>query len=252
MLNKETKVYAIVPAGGIGKRMNSRQPKQFLSLNSEPILSITLRALAKSRYISKFIIPTIDIVYTRKIIASYCPDIDVEIIKGGKTRQDSIHEGIKLLETDKPDLILIHDAVRALILPETIDAVIEAAAKHGAATAASPISDTLKLASEINGESYIRKNISRENMWAMQTPQVFKTELLIAAYAKAFAEDFIATDTTALLERSQTPVALVRSPNSNIKITTPEDLKIAESYLSSNINAQADLNAPKNAKEISV
>ncbi len=244
MSKSSTKVYAIVPAGGIGKRMNSKQPKQFLTLNGEPILSITLRALASSKYITKFIIPSIDIVYTRKIIASYCPDIDAEIIKGGKTRQDSIYNAIEFIKDDLPDLILIHDAVRALVQEETVSEVIEAALKYGSATAACPVSDTLKLGyyDEKTSTNFIRKNVSRDLMWSAQTPQVFKTELLIKAYEQANADKFTGTDSTGLLERIKEAVALVESPNSNIKITTPEDLKIAETYLK----------RAKNAPEISV
>jgi len=225
------KVYAIVPAGGIGKRMSASKPKQFLTLNNEPILCITLRALAKSKYISKFIIPTIDIVYTRKILASYCPDLDLTVVKGGDTRQESVYLGMQAFSNDKPDLILVHDAVRALVLADTIDAVIESALRHGAATAASPVTDTLKLAKNQGEENYVDKNISRDKLWAVQTPQVFKSQLLIEAYARAISENFLGTDTTALLERDKQTIALVKSPNSNIKITTPEDLSIAEAYL---------------------
>ncbi len=231
MNKSELIVYAIVPAGGIGKRMNSQQPKQFLTLNNEPILSLTLKALAASKRITKFIIPSIDIVYTRKIIASYCPDIDAEIIKGGKTRQDSVYNGLQLAATENPDLILVHDAVRALIQAENINTVINAAIEHGSATAASRVSDTLKLSFNENNQDFIRKNVSRDFIWAVQTPQVFKTEILVRAYEQANKDKFIGTDSTGLLERINEKVALVECPNSNIKITTPEDLKIAETYL---------------------
>jgi 2-C-methyl-D-erythritol 4-phosphate cytidylyltransferase len=231
MANSELIVYAIVPAAGIGKRMKSQQPKQFLTLNNEPILSITLRTLAASKRIRKFIIPSIDIVYTRKIIASYCPDIEVEVIKGGKTRQDSVYNGLELAAKDKPDFILIHDAVRALVQTETIRDTITAATLYGSATAATRVSDTLKLAYSENDQDFIRKNVSRDLIWAVQTPQVFKTEILVKAYEQAIKDKFTGTDSTGLLERINEKVALVECPNSNIKITTPEDLKIAETYL---------------------
>ncbi len=226
-------IYAIVPAGGIGKRMGARKPKQFLDLAGEPILSLTLKTLASSGQIQKFIIPSIDIVYTRKIIASYCPGLNVEIIKGGKTRQDSVYNALLIAIPDQPDLLLIHDAVRALVQIETIHEVIEAALRFGSATAASAVTDTLKLSyyDEKTQNYLVRKNVSRDLLWAVQTPQVFRTEILVKAYEQAIVDKFTGTDSTGLVERIAEKVALVEAPNSNIKITSPEDLKIAESYL---------------------
>ncbi len=159
-------VQAIIPAGGIGKRMKNQQPKQFLTLDGQPILCITLRALAESKQISKFIVPSVDIVYTRRIIASYCPNIEVEVIKGGSTRQESVYNGLQTIINSgtEPNYVLVHDAVRALIRAETVKAVIDAAKKYGSATAANQVTDTLKLAYEGNGHEFIRKNGSRDFM----------------------------------------------------------------------------------------
>ena len=211
--------------------MQSQKPKQFLLLNDEPIISITLKALLNTGLISKFIVPTVDMIFTRKIIRSYLPDLDVDIVKGGKSRQDSISNALALIAESKeqPDLILIHDAVRALVRKSTIELVINKALQMGAATAATPVTDTLKL-SYVNerGELLIKKNISRDYIWQIQTPQVFKSDILIKANAKAREEHFTGTDSTSLLERFGLDVALVESPKTNIKITTPEDLKLAQ------------------------
>lgn len=233
-MNQSTSVYAIVPAGGIGKRMKSQKPKQFLSLNGEPILCLTLKALAKCNYIKKFFIPTVDMVYTRKILKTHCPEIDAIIIKNGKTRQESVENALEHIEKTEslPDFILVHDAVRALIQESTVNAVIEAAHEYGAAIAASRVSDTLKLARQNEEvQPLIKKNISREFMWLAQTPQVFKTEIIIEAYKKAKQESFAGTDSAGLVERLEQDIALVESPHSNIKITTQIDLKIAQAFI---------------------
>ncbi len=230
---KRPLVYAIIPAGGIGKRMKSTQPKQFMTLDNEPILLVTLRALAASGLIEKFVIPTIDLVYTKRIIKSACPELDCTVIKGGKTRQDSVYNALQVIKRmkPKPSLILVHDAVRALIKKATVEKIIERAAISGAAIAASPIFETIKLARKFKNQNLIKKNVSREDMWLAQTPQVFKTDIIMEAYEKAKQEHFVGTDSSGLVERLGLDVHLLRSPRSNIKITVPEDLDFAKVYL---------------------
>lgn len=227
-------VLAIIPSGGVGKRMMSSEPKQFMTINGEPILLITIRALISTGLIKNFIVPTIDIVYTRKILKSAFPDIEFFICKGGSTRQDSVHNGInEMIKLGlNPTLVLIHDAVRALIQKETVEAVIEGAKVTGAAIAARPVTDTLKLSyANDKGENFIKKNVSRDLLWIAQTPQVFKKEILIQAYNKAKDEHFIGTDSSGLVERLGHEIRLVPGLPSNIKITTPEDLQLAQVYL---------------------
>ncbi|MDA0771842.1 MAG: 2-C-methyl-D-erythritol 4-phosphate cytidylyltransferase [Cyanobacteria bacterium] len=230
-------IVAIIPAGGIGKRMNSQKPKQFLTLNNEPIILITIRALAETGLVSKIIIPTVDLVYTRKIIKMAHPDLDIQICKGGKTRQESVHNGLDYLkETDwNPDYILIHDAVRALVRKDTIEKVIAKAQETGAAIVARPILDTIKLAYKEGEDIIIKKNIPRDHMWFTQTPQVFKADLLIEAYNKAREDHFTGTDSASLVERLNHPICIVEGYPSNIKITTPEDLDLAKMYLDSRV-----------------
>ena len=228
-------IYAVIPAGGIGRRMNQRRPKQFLTIFDQPILLVTLKVLAQTGLIDKFIIPSVDIVVTKKIANSKLDEYDVAVVKGGKTRQESIHNGldhIKTLDT-QPDLILVHDAVRALVSREIIENTVNKALDTGAAIAANKVYDTLKLShSEVSENITIKKNISRENTWQAQTPQVFKTDLIFEAYSKAKQDHFEGTDSASLVERLNVPVSLVDSPKFNYKITTPEDFKMAELILS--------------------
>ncbi|MCE2929616.1 MAG: 2-C-methyl-D-erythritol 4-phosphate cytidylyltransferase [Candidatus Caenarcaniphilales bacterium] len=225
-----TTIYAIIPAGGIGKRMQSQKPKQFLAIDDKPIIIVTLAKLISTGLIKKFIIPTVDIVYTKKIIKSEFPDLDFIICKSGKSRQDSIQNAIleiKALE-EKADLILIHDAVRPLIKKTTIEQVVKKALETGAAVAGRPVSDTLKLAFNRDGENIIKKNVSRDSMWHTQTPQVYHSQIFFDAYQKALEDHFEGTDSAGLVERINKDVYLVESPQSNIKITTPDDLELAK------------------------
>jgi len=231
---KET-TYAIIPAGGIGKRMQSQKPKQFIGINDQPILIITLKTLAATGLIDKFIIPTVDLVYTKKIIKSYVPDLNVVICKNGKTRQDSVYNGIQEIKADPqaPDFILIHDAVRPLIKKEIITEVINKAKVNGGAIAARPVTDTLKLAFTKDHDFCVKKNVSREMLWQAQTPQVYRAEIIIEAYEKAKEDHFEGTDSAGLVERlNKIDIVMVNSPQSNIKITTEEDLEFAKLYLS--------------------
>lgn len=230
---KKDSIIAIIPAGGIGKRMNSQKPKQFLTLYDKPILVHTIRTLALTKLIDKFIIPTVDMVYTKKIIKSYLEDIDVTICKGGKTRQESIFNGLKEMKKleYKHKFVLIHDAVRALVKKETIEAVINKAQESGAAIAAQMVTDTLKLSYSNKENVLIKKNVPRDNMWQAQTPQVFETKILLESYQQAKKDHYIGTDSASLVERIGIEVYLVESPSSNIKITTPDDLELAKIYL---------------------
>lgn len=233
MPNRST--YAIIPAGGIGKRMQSQNPKQFLTLFDEPILLHTVKALAKTGLIEKFIIPSVDVVYTKKILNHIETDLDIIIIKGGKTRQDSIANALKEIKKLKlnPDFLLIHDSVRALVKEETVINVINKAKEKGAAVAARPVSDTLKLSHhDENDDILIKKNVSRDLLWQTQTPQVFATDILYEAYEQAKKDHFLGTDSAGLVERINKDVYLVESPQSNIKITTPEDLELVKLYMS--------------------
>jgi 2-C-methyl-D-erythritol 4-phosphate cytidylyltransferase/2-C-methyl-D-erythritol 4-phosphate cytidylyltransferase/2-C-methyl-D-erythritol 2,4-cyclodiphosphate synthase len=229
-----TSIVAIIPAGGIGKRMKTQKPKQFLTIDGEPVIVKTAKALAKCKSIKQFIIPTVDVVYTRKIFQSYAPELNILIISSGKTRQESVANGLEEIRkfSDKPDLILVHDSVRALVQEKTINEVVEKAIEVGGAIAAAPASDTLKLANAVGEKkNHIKKNIPRDNIWEAKTPQVYKTELIIEAYDQAKKDHFLGTDSAGLIERLGKDVILVQSPKSNIKITTPEDLEFAELFL---------------------
>ena len=148
---------------------------------------------------------------------------------GGSERQFSIANGLKLLPKDA-EIILVHDAARPLVTVKTIDEVIDAAEKFGGAIAAVPAKDTIKI---VDAQGFVKYTPPRRELVTVQTPQGFKREILLQAYEKAAAENFLGTDDASLVERLDEKIKIVMSGYDNIKITTPEDISVAETFLRS-------------------
>lgn len=147
------------------------------------------------------------------------------VIEGGARRQDSVHAALRIVKPET-DFVLVHDGARPFVTQPMIRAVIEAARVSGAAVVAVPVKDTIKQAGE---GGTVTRTIPREQLWAAQTPQAFAFEVLYAAYAQAEAEGFVGTDDAMLVERAgSAQVRIVEGSHENVKITTPEDLFIAE------------------------
>ncbi|MBR3723040.1 MAG: 2-C-methyl-D-erythritol 4-phosphate cytidylyltransferase, partial [Selenomonadaceae bacterium] len=149
-----------------------------------------------------------------------------KIVIGGSERQYSVENGLKALP-EKADIVLVHDAARPLISKDTIEKVISAAREKGAAIAAVPEKNTVKVVE--NG--IITDTPKREKLYAAQTPQGFRRNVLLNAYEKARKDGFLGTDDSSLVERMGIPVHIVIDDDKNIKLTTPSDLKMAEAYL---------------------
>ena len=217
------KVSAIITAAGLGKRMKSDRPKQFLEINSKPIIAITLEKFAKSKLVDNIVVVTSGdwIDRTSKLITSLNMEKKWLVVAGGKERQDSVYNGIKALPEDT-DIVAIHDGVRPFIDPKTIDEAIELAGDTGAVIVAVPVKDTIK-----SGGPLIDKTIDRSNLWAAQTPQVFKYKDLLTVFENAMRDNFYGTDEAMLFEREKRAVTLLKGSYKNIKITTPEDIEIA-------------------------
>ena len=147
---------------------------------------------------------------------------------GGSERQYSIANGLKLLPDDA-EIILVHDAARPLVTVRTIDGVIDAAEKFGGAIAAVPAKDTIKV---VDAQGFVRHTPPRSELVVVQTPQGFRREILLQAYERAAAENFLGTDDSSLVERLGATIRVVNGGYDNIKVTTPEDIHIAETFLS--------------------
>jgi 2-C-methyl-D-erythritol 4-phosphate cytidylyltransferase len=217
----------ILPAAGQGKRMGAGKNKLLLELNGIPVLIHTLRVFEQDEACSGIVlaIHPQDKQEFQALLTSYNVTKVINLVPGGKERQDSIYNALKSVETD--GIILVHDAARPFTLKEHIHRLTEMAAETGAAILGVPAKDTIK---KIN-DGVVVETVERSSLWAVQTPQAFRISLLKDAYEKAEKDHFLGTDDASLVERLHYPVAMVEGDYDNIKLTTPEDLFFAEAIL---------------------
>jgi 2-C-methyl-D-erythritol 4-phosphate cytidylyltransferase len=221
-------ISAIVPAAGKGARMKGDIPKQFLLLAGKPVLVHTILGLEKSKVTDFYVmVPEGKLDFTKSLLEQEGLQKPCQVLVGGEERQDTVRAGLEAL-SDDCSLVLIHDGVRPLVRPELADLVIEAADESGAATLASRPTDTIKMQDSITHQM---RNLPRDNLVMIQTPQAFKKDLIMDAHKQALADGYTATDDSDLVERMGHQVALVEGDTLNIKITGPEDLILAEAIL---------------------
>jgi len=207
-----------------------RTSKQYLPLGGKPILVHTLLAFEKCPSIEEIILAVREeeIDYCRLVIVKRFGLQKVkEIVAGGEKRQDSVYNALKKVRKDG-HIILVHDSVRPFISGEIIRRTIQEAGIHKAVATAIPVTDTIK---EGNGSGFVEKTLNRERLWSIQTPQGFESDLIKKAYSQAREENFYGTDDASLVERMGHPVKIIEGSHENIKITTPEDLIMAEAIL---------------------
>jgi 2-C-methyl-D-erythritol 4-phosphate cytidylyltransferase len=232
------RLFVILPAAGLGTRMASAHtaqvaPKQFLELAGVPILIHTLRAFASVPDIASIVIAVR--ASERERLAAQVSDHGyadkVRIVEGGDSRQESVLNALRSLDCQPDDIVLVHDAVRPLIEPAVIRRVVEAVEKHDAAIVGLPAVDTIKQVERTADGAIVTATIPREYIVQAQTPQGFRCGLLRRAFAEADADGFVGTDEASVVERAGTQVFVVPGSPSNIKITQPGDLELAEFYL---------------------
>lgn len=220
------KAVVIIAGGGVGKRMGADRPKQYLEFSGRPMLCHTLDCFK-------------DVSAVKKLIAvlpsDFAASFETDILKpygypntwvgtaGGVKRQDSVKNGLGLVGNDI-DVVLVHDACRPFISGKLIERSIDVAYKDGAAIVAAPIKETIK---RVEGTA-INGTVDRQHLYGAQTPQAFRVDVLKKAYEKAFADGFYGTDDAMLVERTGGKVTIIEGDYRNIKITTPEDLIMAE------------------------
>jgi 2-C-methyl-D-erythritol 4-phosphate cytidylyltransferase len=228
---------AIVPAAGSGNRMGRDVSKQYLSLGGTPLLVHTLKVFEKSPLVDAIlvVVPPQDIEFVRNtVLAPWDMKKVAGVIPGGKERQDSVRAGIEALDPDA-GVVIIHDAVRPFITFEMISQCIRAAREDGAVTVGVPLKDTVK---EVAPDGRVMRTCDRSLLWLTQTPQAFRRDIIENAHRAAVRDGFSGTDDTALVERLGIAVRMIRGDYSNIKITTPEDLVIAEALLAASRQAK--------------
>ncbi len=223
----------IIVAAGSGVRMGADARKQYLSVGGMPILAHTLMAFGKCHAIDAvyLVAPEQDFDFCRKeIIAPLNLVKEPLLVSGGTVRQESVYNGI-LAAGDDAEIAVIHDGVRPFISPDSIEECINAAKRGGACILGVPAFDTLK---QTDSQGRITGTIDRSTIWLAQTPQAFQYNLIKEAHEKAVEEGFIGTDDASLVERLGKPVQIIHGSRNNIKITTPEDLPLAEAIFQAN------------------
>ena len=222
-------VTAIVPAAGLGRRMEGEIPKQFRLLGGMPLLSRTLLHLISPGLLDALILvvpPGAEAQCRREVVGPYPFPPIIEIVPGGAERQESVFRGLQRA-TAETDLVVIHDAVRPFVSSDLLRRVLGAAREWRAAVAAVPAAETIKVVED----GFIQETPSRDRLWIAQTPQAFQAALIREAHRRAVAEGFQGTDDAMLVERLGVRVRVVLGSPENIKVTTTEDLERAEQIL---------------------
>ncbi|HXG02720.1 MAG TPA: 2-C-methyl-D-erythritol 4-phosphate cytidylyltransferase [Candidatus Binatia bacterium] len=218
----------IIAAGGLGTRLGGRVPKQFRSLGSEPVLAATVRHFVAHPGVQAVVVaaPAEHVERARRILGRLCDRVRAGVVAGGPTRQASVAAALAALPADVP-LVVVHDAVRPFISRPLIDRVVAAARATGAAVCALPVVETVKRVRE----GRVEATLDRSELWAVQTPQAFRAELLREAHDKARRDGVLGTDDAMLVERLGHPVRVVPGSPDNVKITTAADLARARRRL---------------------
>ncbi len=223
------RVVALIPAAGRGRRMGADRPKAFLPLSGLPLLAHTLRKFEDCPAVIEILplVPGEEVSFCRELISKAGLKKIPRVLPGGPERQDSVYAGLQAI-VGSPDVVMIHDGARPFVSAELIEKVLGAIEHWPAVAAALPVGDTLK---EVSPEGQVLQTLDRSRFWVMQTPQSFRYDLILRAHEQARAEGFSGTDDASLVERLGIPVRVISGSRFNMKITTPEDLILAEALL---------------------
>ena len=226
MTGEKLSAAVIIAAAGSSSRMGTGVDKQFVILAGKPVLWHTINVFKQLPQIHQILV-TVSPGNAERVAAllqQTLADIPWQIVPGGAERQDSVRNALQLV-SPSVELVLVHDGARPFVEPECVLKSMQAAAETGAAVVAVPVKDTIKLADAAGG---VKQTLDRSSLWQVQTPQTFRRELLLKAHEQAAAAGVVATDDAALVEWAGGSVSLVRGSYFNFKVTTPEDLVLAE------------------------
>ena len=224
------RIAALIPAAGQGKRMGAEKPKAFLPLGDRPILVHTLQKFEDCPQVDEvlpLLPPGEGMDWAGETVRRFGLKKVSRILPGGEERQDSVYRGLQALR-GKADWVIIHDGVRPFVPPELIQQVLSETRRWKAVVVALPASETIK---EGSPENEVVRTVDRRRLWMIQTPQSFEYPLILRAHEEARREGFLGTDDASLVERLGIPVKILRGSRFNFKITTPEDLVLAEALL---------------------
>lgn len=231
---RSRKTVAIIAAGGIGSRFGGKTNKQFVTLCGKPVLVWSLAAFEECPLIDE-IIPVVhehELSATASLIEDYALSKVLKIVPGGKERYDSVMNGL-IAAGDKTDIAVIHDGARPLITSTLITQIINGLDNYDGSIAAVPVKDTIKTSQPEHEHSIVDKTLDRSRLWSVQTPQVFGYATIYNALKKAQQDHITGTDDASYIEHYGGQIHIIPGSYLNIKITTPEDIIIAEALLSS-------------------
>ena len=220
--------YAIILGGGSGRRMKSDLNKIFLPLRGVPAIVRAIAPFTGFCAGAVVVAAADEVADMQAILTKYGLGRFVKaVVPGGSERQHSVYNGLKALPEDA-EYVLIHDGARALVTEQVIRRALESVEQHGSGVAAIPVVDTIKRAA---ADGLVQETPDRSTLYAIQTPQSFRLDVILSAHEKAAADGFLGTDDASLLEHAGIPVYLSEGDRENIKLTTPTDLELAEVIL---------------------
>ena len=219
------KVFAIIPSGGIGKRINNPLPKQYIKFHGKELIAYTLQAFQDCDLVDEIIVAS------QKQYSHLIEDIKTKfrisklsrIVEGGAERQHSVFNAVKSLNAHDDDIILVHDGVRPLVSERILVDSINTAKEFGSSVTAIKARDTL-----INGNGLVNNYVGRDKIYYAQTPQTFKFHIFRTAMEKAESEEFLGTDESMLVKRAGFDIKIVEGSSLNLKITSEDDIKLFE------------------------
>lgn len=223
------KVSVVIAAAGLSSRMKTKVNKQFLNINSKPVLAHTLEAFSNCEEVDEIVLVTQEIELEnckKNIVEKYSIGKIKEIVIGGATREESVYNGLKKVSADT-DIIISHDGARPFIKENHIIESIRVALDTGACILGVPVKDTIKVVEA----GSVERTPKRDRLWAIQTPQTFKKNIIIEAYENAKRLGLSGTDDSSLVEYMGLDVKIIMGDYNNIKITTLEDMLIANSIV---------------------
>ncbi len=217
------RTFAIIPAAGKGNRSGFSVPKQYLKFNGKELIAHTLDVFQKNKLIDEIIIAAHSDYFDllKKIKKKYKLTKISQIVNGGKERQDSVYNALHAIDADKNDLVAVHDAARPLLTQKILTNSIITAGKKGNALVCIKAKDTL-----ITGTDIVESYIARENVYYVQTPQVFRYKDLMKAMKIAYVSNFYATDESMLIKNLGIKITIVEGSTKNLKITTVDDVSL--------------------------
>lgn len=219
----------VLLSGGVGKRVGSSLPKQYLTLKKQPVICHSLKVFLAMEELEEVVVVCQE--QYHDLISQELNKREIHFATPGMRRQDSLYAGLKALQDRPKQLICVHDAARPLIDATLVRRVVKEASQYGAAVAAVPVKATVKVA---DAQGCIQQTLNREQLWEIQTPQVIRQQLLMQGFAHAFSQHLTVTDDSSLVEKIGGVVKIVEGSYHNIKLTTKEDLAFLQYFIEKN------------------